>query len=72
MTDRTWRIVPFLNASGRQQMAIDRWFLGQHCREDAPPMLRFYTWSPVAISLGLSSARLPRLLAKANLAGLPD
>ncbi|MBV8885521.1 MAG: lipoate--protein ligase family protein [Chroococcidiopsidaceae cyanobacterium CP_BM_RX_35] len=33
-------------------MAIDRWLLSQHQRGEHPPTLRFYIWSPAAISLG--------------------
>lgn len=48
----TWRLIPLLQASGRMQMAIDHWLLQQHQLGLHPPTLRFYTWSPVAISLG--------------------
>jgi len=34
------------------QMAIDHWLLEQHKLGLFPPILRFYTWSPPAISLG--------------------
>ena len=33
-------------------MAIDRWLLNQHRLGFHPSALRFYTWSPPAISLG--------------------
>ncbi len=33
-------------------MAIDAWLLEQHLAGKMPSVLRFYTWSPVAISLG--------------------
>ena len=33
-------------------MAIDRWLFEQHYLGLHPPVLRFYTWSPLAISLG--------------------
>ena len=33
-------------------MAIDRWLVQQHIRGAHPPTLRFYTWEPVALSLG--------------------
>ena len=41
------------------QMAIDQWLLKQHISGDHPPTLRFYTWSPVAISLGYHQHRYP-------------
>ena len=59
MSEKTWRLLPFLTASGSEQMAIDRWFLRQHCQGDAPSMLRFYGWSPIAISLGRHQQNYP-------------
>lgn len=35
-------------------MAIDQWLLEQHQHHGHPPSLRFYTWTPPAISLGVS------------------
>lgn len=49
-----WRLIPPLVASGKTQMAIDRWLLEQHQHYGHPPTLRFYTWMPTAISLGVS------------------
>lgn len=48
----TWRFIPPLEVSGKIQMAIDYWLLQQHHLGNSPPILRFYTWSPIAISLG--------------------
>ncbi len=56
---KTWRLIPLLEAPGQVQMAIDRWLLEQHQIGRHPPVLRFYTWSPVAISLGYHQHRLP-------------
>ena len=53
----TWRFIPPLEAPGAVQMAIDTWLLDQHQHHDHPPTLRFYTWKPVAISLGVSQRR---------------
>jgi len=53
-----WRLIPLLNASGNMQMAIDRWLLEQH-QSGHPPTLRFYTWSPPAISLGYHQHKYP-------------
>ena len=58
-TDRIWRLVPCLEASGAVQMAIDNWLLEQHRRGLHPPSLRFYTWSPPAISLGYHQREWP-------------
>lgn len=54
-----WRFIPFLKASGQLQMAIDAWLLEQHRQGKHPPTLRFYTWEPVAISLGYHQRRWP-------------
>ena len=47
-----WRYIPPIEASGATQMAIDRYLLEQHRQKKYPPILRFYTWLPAAISLG--------------------
>ena len=40
-------------------MAIDRWLLDQYCRGGIPATLRFYTWSPIALSLGYHQRKYP-------------
>ncbi|MFN4066229.1 MAG: lipoate--protein ligase family protein [Thermosynechococcus sp.] len=50
-----WRYLPPLAAPGRVQMAVDRWLWQVSDR----PCLRFYTWSPLAISLGYSQRQIP-------------
>ncbi|MDR9403358.1 MAG: biotin/lipoate A/B protein ligase family protein [Halothece sp. Uz-M2-17] len=40
-------------------MAIDRWLFQQCQTKEHPPTLRFYTWDPVAISLGYHQKRFP-------------
>ncbi|MGB3238536.1 MAG: biotin/lipoate A/B protein ligase family protein [Geitlerinemataceae cyanobacterium] len=59
MTDNPsiWRLIPLLEAPGHVHMAIDRWLLEQHRLGLHPPTLRFYTWSPPAISLGYHQKR---------------
>jgi lipoate---protein ligase len=54
-----WRLIPLLQASGKVQMAIDRWLIEQHLLGKHPPTLRFYTWSPSAISLGYHQHKYP-------------
>ena len=54
-----WRSLPILNAPGPVQMAIDEWLLEQHRTGQHPPTLRFYTWSPIAISLGHHQRHYP-------------
>ncbi|MBI4780134.1 MAG: lipoate--protein ligase family protein [Oscillatoriophycideae cyanobacterium NC_groundwater_1537_Pr4_S-0.65um_50_18] len=56
---KVWRLIPPLEASGKVQMAIDRWLLDQYCRGVIPPTLRFYTWSPIALSLGYHQQKYP-------------
>jgi lipoate-protein ligase A len=58
---RVWRLIPWLEAAGDVQMAIDRWLLEQHKSGNHPPTLRFYTWSPPAISLGYHQRQYPEL-----------
>lgn len=52
-----WRLIPLFCASGKLQMAIDLWLLKQHKEKNHPPSLRFYTWNPPAISIGVSQKR---------------
>ena len=40
-------------------MAIDCWLLDQYCQGHIPPTLRFYTWSPIALSLGYHQRKYP-------------
>ena len=55
----SWRLIPLLNAPGRVQMAIDRWLFEQHCSGLHPSTLRFYTWEPIALSLGYHQRQVP-------------
>jgi len=57
---QSWRLIPLLEASGDVQMSLDRWLLEQHRQGNHPPTLRFYTWSPVAISLGYHQRHYPQ------------
>jgi lipoate---protein ligase len=56
---QTWRLIPLVKASGTVQMAIDQWLFEQHRLGNHPPTLRFYTWSPAAISLGYHQHQFP-------------
>lgn len=55
---QVWRLIPHLEAPGQVQMAIDKWLLEQHLLGH-PSSLRFYTWSPSAISLGYHQRQYP-------------
>jgi lipoate-protein ligase A len=55
----TGRLIPYLSAPGDVQMKIDSWLLQEYVAGRMPPTLRFYDWSPVAISLGYHQRRYP-------------
>lgn len=40
-------------------MAVDRWLLEQHEAGACPPTLRFYSWHPIALSLGYHQRQIP-------------
>jgi lipoate-protein ligase A len=52
-------------------MAIDLWLLEQHRHGLHPPALRFYTWSPPAISLGYHQHRWPASWHQLSWQGMP-
>jgi len=56
---QVWRLIPLLESAGNVQMAIDSWLLEQHQSGKHPPTLRFYIWSPPAISLGYHQRQYP-------------
>lgn len=49
-----WRLLDTGARSGFENMAIDEAILLSHARGDTPPTLRFYGWSPPALTLGYS------------------
>ncbi|HBK99551.1 MAG TPA: biotin--protein ligase [Microcoleaceae bacterium UBA10368] len=71
MANSVWRLIPLLSASGAVQMAIDQWLLEQHLAGKIPPTLRFYTWAPVAISLGYHQRRYPDFWPHLSFGGIP-
>ena len=56
---KIWRLIPPIQCSGTVNMAVDRWLLEQHGQGLELSCLRFYTWSPTAISLGYHQKRYP-------------
>jgi lipoate---protein ligase len=58
-TNRKWRLIPLIQGSGQFQMTLDLWLFNQHCQGNLPSILRFYTWDPVAISLGYHQRKYP-------------
>ncbi len=71
MPHSVWRLIPLIDAPGAVQMAIDRWLLEQHRLGLHPPSLRFYTWSPVAISLGYHQHKWPEFWQNLTWQGQP-
>jgi lipoate---protein ligase len=59
MSSLVGRLIPCFTAPGELQMQIDRWLLQEYLARRQPPILRFYQWSPVAISLGYHQRRYP-------------
>ncbi|MDJ0844270.1 lipoate--protein ligase family protein [Crocosphaera sp.] len=57
---KVWRLIPPIEASGKVQMAIDRWLFEQHENGLILPSLRFYTWSKPTISLGYLQKKYPQ------------
>lgn len=53
-----WQLIPPYTASGEVQMALDSWLLDRHNRT-SQSVLRFYRWSPAAISLGYHQRHFP-------------
>jgi lipoate---protein ligase len=70
MANSVWRLIPLLQASGIVQMAIDEWLLEKHLAGKHPPTLRFYTWEPVAISLGYHQRRYPDFWQQLSFGGI--
>jgi len=48
----TWRLLDTGALPASLNMAIDEALLQLHARGESPPTLRFYQWSPAAVSLG--------------------
>ena len=51
-----WRLIPFGSANAFENMAIDEAIFREHRRSNAPPTIRFYSWSPPSVSLGYFQA----------------
>ncbi|MEW6553044.1 MAG: biotin/lipoate A/B protein ligase family protein [Actinomycetota bacterium] len=52
ITSVPWRLLPSPPASGARNMALDQALLESAVRDGFRPTLRFYRWSPAALSLG--------------------
>jgi lipoate---protein ligase len=60
MSSLIGRLIPCFTAPGELQMNIDRWLLQEYLAHRQPPTLRFYQWSPAAISVGYHQHRYPQ------------
>lgn len=67
----SWRLIPPIHAPGQWQMAIDRWLLHHQAQRSLPPTLRFYTWSPAALSLGHFQRHYPAHWHQIHWQGMP-
>jgi lipoate---protein ligase len=65
------RLIPCFTAPGELQMQIDRWLLQEYIAHRQPPTLRFYQWSPAAISLGYHQRRYPAAWQSLSYEGQP-
>jgi lipoate---protein ligase len=65
------RLIPCFTAPGELQMQIDRWLLQEYMAGRQPVTMRFYQWSPVAISLGYHQRRYPAAWESLQYQGQP-
>ncbi|MFN9856926.1 MAG: biotin/lipoate A/B protein ligase family protein [Pseudanabaena sp.] len=57
---KSWHIVPYSASSGDLHMALDNDLLDRHSNNpQTPSILRFYQWTPAAISLGFHQQKYP-------------
>lgn len=52
LRSQSWRVLGLADGCGAEHMVRDVALLHDAAREGIPPTLRFYTWSPPAVSLG--------------------
>jgi lipoate-protein ligase A len=51
--NRKWKLLPYVEGTGQQHMDLDNHLLDCHSLDpEYPSILRFYRWTPSAISLG--------------------
>ena len=55
-----WQIIPYSETSGKLHMELDNYLLDRHSQDSqSPSILRFYRWTPPAISLGFHQQKYP-------------
>lgn len=67
---KKWRLLDTVAMPASLNMAIDKALLEMHARNESPATLRFYQWSPPAVSLGYFQRRHSIDLAACRKAGL--
>ncbi len=68
---KVWRLLPFLNADGQTQMAIDAAIFEGHRLGESPPTLRFYQWQRPTLSLGYHQRQIPEHWRSIQVNGRP-
>ena len=58
-----WRLLDTGPADGFTNMAVDEALLESLAAEQGPPTLRFYSWSPPALSLGYGQSSQARSIS---------
>ncbi len=58
--NKSWQLIPYSETSGKLQMDLDNSLLDRHSQDpQSPSILRFYRWTPPAISLGFHQKQYP-------------
>ncbi len=58
--NREWKLLPYVEGTGHQHMDLDNHLLDCHSLDpEYPSILRFYRWTPPAISLGFHQKVYP-------------
>jgi lipoate-protein ligase A len=58
--NKAWDLLPYTESSGKLHMQLDNSLLDRHSKEpEAASILRFYRWTPAAISLGFHQKQYP-------------
>lgn len=70
LTRPRWRVIVDGPATGAENMARDRALLDQLVAGERPATLRFYSWNPACISLGLGQKEDVLDMARVQAAGL--
>lgn len=65
-----WRVLRYQNRSAADNMAIDAAMLESHLRGLTPPTLRFYGWTPPAVSYGYNQVLPEETVARIKAEGL--